>query len=109
MWLFFRDSFLSVVAHRDNNEMLLVRARFQGDIERIFRRAEVTATPQADYAFRAVIPRTLVAAALTDEIMVLDYHNVKNAVDETFRHDVMMDIWGIMSQAQRKRLNEPFE
>ena len=102
-----------MVAHRDNKEMLLVRARFQGDIERIFRKvitsAEVIHTPLADYAYRAAIPRRLVADALVEEMMVMDYHNVKDAVDETFRHDAMMDVWAAMLRAQREQLDAPFE
>ena len=33
MWIFMNDSMLSIVAHKDKPEHLLVRSRIEGDIE----------------------------------------------------------------------------
>ena len=67
MWIFLSDAFLSVVADKDDpsGPRLLVRARRQGDIERVFPETEVASTPGADYRFRAWLPRERVAAVLT--------------------------------------------
>ena len=49
MWLFTKQSFLSIVHHRDQPDMLVVRARVKGDIERYFAGASVIRTNDADY------------------------------------------------------------
>lgn len=77
MWVYLTDALLSIVAHRDRPGHLLVRARFAGDIERIFPSAEVTETPDADYRFRATIPRADVAKAVADAAMAINYPNFK--------------------------------
>jgi hypothetical protein len=41
MWVFLNDSFLSIVAHRTEPGVLLVRARTAGDIEAVFPQAHV--------------------------------------------------------------------
>lgn len=56
---------LSIVEHRDDASLLMVRARIAEDIERVFPTAVVTETPDADYRFWATIARKNVAAALT--------------------------------------------
>jgi hypothetical protein len=53
MWFCFSDAFLSIVAHKNNAELLLVRARRPGDIENVFPEASVIKTPGYDYLFRA--------------------------------------------------------
>ena len=51
MWLFTSNSFVSVVADRDDTQSprLLVRARIKGDIDQLFPDAEVMETPLTDY------------------------------------------------------------
>ena len=100
MWIFLNDSFLSVVAHRDRPDDLLVRARRQGDIERVFPEAEVQTTPAADYAFRAVLPREVVGAAVSKAAEEIAYPNFKGSVTEPDRHDAYMSVWGVMRRLQ---------
>ena len=64
MWIYLNDAFLSVVAHRDDDAVLLVRGRRPGDIERVFPEAAVQETPAADYRFRAALPRRRVVEVL---------------------------------------------
>ena len=58
MWIYLNNSFLSIVAHNDKPEHMHVRGRRRGDIEAVFPEANVTDTPDRDYAFRADISRT---------------------------------------------------
>ena len=37
MWIFLKDSFFSVVAHRERPKHVMVRARYSGDISRVFK------------------------------------------------------------------------
>jgi hypothetical protein len=62
MWIFTKHGFYSVVEDRDNADLLLVRARVEGDIEKYFRDAVVYYTPEHDYAYRAHVSRREVAA-----------------------------------------------
>ena len=68
MWIMTNSGFLSVVAHRDQPNDLLVRARRKGEIETIFPGADISRTPDADYLYRSVISRTEVSSVLARQI-----------------------------------------
>jgi hypothetical protein len=104
MWIFLPDSFLSIVAFRGEPNGLMVRARFPGDIERVFPRAKVTETPCGDYLFRARVTRRQVAKALELQAMTMAYPNVKAEIDpmDRMRQDAMHDVWEVMLLAQRQ-------
>lgn len=103
MWIFLNNAFFSIVADRDNEDNLLVRARFPGDITNVFPSAEVAETPRADYRFRASLPRTTVAAAIAQALEKMTATNFKNSVGEAWRHDVYFAVWKVMYDAQSKR------
>ena len=87
MWLFTSNSFVSVVADRDDTQSsrLLVRARIKGDIDQLFPDAEVMETPLADYRYRAWIDRQAVSNAFTKQVEGLTYTNFKNSVKDKER------------------------
>jgi hypothetical protein len=100
MWLSFNNAFLSVV-HKDcADDELLVRARRQGDIERVFPGVQVRKTPNNDYLFRAVVKRERVAAALAKLVGELNYDNFKNSVREPDLHRAYGRVWHVMSDVQ---------
>lgn len=80
MWIYLPDAFLSIVAHRTEPEYLLVRARFAGDLERVFPGCEVQVTPDADYRFRALVSRVRAADVIAANVAGIEYDNVKGAV-----------------------------
>ena len=59
MWIMMNDSYFSVVKNRDKKDHLLVRARVEGDIERVFPKAKVIEGAGTDYKYRASIPKWL--------------------------------------------------
>jgi hypothetical protein len=61
MWIFLPDSFISVVQKPGDTDLLTVRARIAGDIERVFPDAQVQANQGTDYKYRAKVPREAVA------------------------------------------------
>jgi hypothetical protein len=76
VWLFTRNSFLSLIADHDDPNMLVVRARMRGDIHHLWPQVVVEVSPPwRDYKYRARIPRTEVADALSREITQLSYGN----------------------------------
>lgn len=101
MWVFLNDAFLSIVADRDDADRLLVRGRLPGDIERAFPDAQVRETRDADYRFRAFIPRSAVASRLAEAVDRIDYPNFKSSVRQDWRHDLYLSVWQVMARAQR--------
>ena len=57
MWIMLNNAFLSIVQNRNNKDELLVRARIEGDIERVFPEANSFQDEQADYKYRAFVLR----------------------------------------------------
>ena len=55
MWVFTSTGMLSVVAHRELQDSLLVRARSPFHIREMFPYAAVDETPNADYPFLSLI------------------------------------------------------
>ncbi|MCP9793550.1 hypothetical protein KBZ20_14235 [Vulcanococcus limneticus Candia 3F8] len=102
MWLFLPDGFLSIVAVKgeENGPTLLVRARAAGHIEACFPAAEVITTADADYRYRAFVPREQVAAALAEQVRQLSYTNFKNAISSDAYHDAALEAWGVMHRFQ---------
>jgi hypothetical protein len=106
MWIFMSSSFLSVVACRGKPEVLLVRGRVKGDIERVFPKAKVLVTPRGDYRFRAEVPAATVAKAIAGQIKSIEYDNFKNSVTEDDRHEAYMRIWSSMNNLQHARARQ---
>ncbi len=108
MWIFLSDSFVSVVADRNDPARLLVRGRRQGDVERFLAPVSapgefpVSETPRADYRFRASVPRDTVARAVAAQASAIEYPNFKNTVREGVRHEAYTACWSAMSQLQRQ-------
>lgn len=103
MWIMLSDSFLSIVDKDCPRDCLLVRARRRGDIERVFGKLAVPLvahTPKADYAYRAVITREVVKAAMAREIDRITYSNFKSSVEDEQLHDAYLSIWSIMHTLQ---------
>ncbi|MCP5179001.1 MAG: hypothetical protein H6994_03720 [Pseudomonadales bacterium] len=92
MWLFLNDSFLSIVQKPGDGDLLTVRARIQGDIEKVFPEAKVVEGKGTDYRYRARIPRARIAEALVELVNGLSYDNFKSSVSDRQRHDAYMDV-----------------
>ena len=102
MWLFTSNSFVSVVADRDDTQSsrLLVRARIKGDIDQLFPDAAVLETPLADDRYRAWIDRQAVSNAFTKQVEGLTYTNFKNSVKDKERLRPLMNVWQAMFEHQ---------
>lgn len=100
MWIFLSNSFISVVQKPGDTDLLTVRARIEGDIERVFPGAQVQANRGTDYKYRAKLSREAVAKALHDQAMSVDYANFKSTVKVSKRHDAYMGVWSAMYAAQ---------
>ena len=100
MWLCLNSAFLSIVEPEQDSEVLRVRARRKGDIEKVFPEAKVERTPERDYLFRAHIRRERVAEAVAEQVAGINYGNFKNSVKNDKLHSAYGSIWSIMARLQ---------
>ena len=103
MWVFFNNSFLSIVSDRNNKSKLLIRARIKGDIERVFGNIAVAQSNNSDYKYRAFLERDTVAEKLKELSLSIDYDNFKNSIhyQENERHNSYLDVWSVMRKIQK--------
>ncbi len=100
MWIMLNDCFLSIVSKDCRRDELLVRARREGDIEKVFPKATVTRYTRSDYLFRAVVKRATVEEALAGETQRILYGNFKSSVRDRPLHDAYLRVWSIMAELQ---------
>ncbi len=106
MWLFTKHGFFSAVQNWDDASLIHVRARFQGDLEKLCEaygvEPKVVSLPDADYPYRMDFDREKLAEIAKNEIMAIDYTNFKNAVhDGTERDSAYMGVWSTMRRYQK--------
>ena len=91
---------LSIVDKGGDGSTLLVRARRQEDITRIFPQAQVQVGGGTDYPYRARIDREEVAQRVAEAVRGIRYPNFKSTVDEEKRHEAYLQVWGEMADFQ---------
>ena len=95
MWIFTPQGFISAVAHREDPQSIMIRARDQGHLRAMFPGSTVVKSPLGDYPARISIPRNVFAAWLASQAYDLDYTNFKDAIpyeDRTY-HDACVAVW----------------
>jgi len=109
MWIFKNDAFVSIVQDRDMDDQVWVRGRIRGDVERFMGKGydlEVIETNDADYRFRACVPKADAAARAMEAVTAIKYDNFKGSIDERKangrrRHDAYLRVWSAMMSYQR--------
>ena len=105
MWLFSKSGFFSAVQHFENPNLIHVRARFDGDLERLCIDHDVkpciVVTPGNDYRYRMDFERATWTRIVSQEANAINYTNFKNAVhDGSQRDEAYMDVWWAMRRHQ---------
>tara|TARA_A100001037_G_C14684083_1_gene428671 strand:- start:126 stop:446 length:321 start_codon:yes stop_codon:yes gene_type:complete len=105
MWIYLNNSFLSTVTCKDDDTLLHVRARREGDIENVFPEAQTVRTDNRDYLYRTNLPREQVAQVLANIVNTIDYNNFKGSIDyvDIDRHDEYCKVWTLMRKSQQFR------
>lgn len=108
MWIFTKNGFFSAVQHFEDANLIHVRARFRGDLERLCAahnvEARVSETPANDYPFRMDFDRDVWTRIVAAEADGIDYSNFKGAVHEgTSRDRAYMNVWAALRQAEEPR------
>lgn len=101
MWICLNNAFLSIVSPAGTpKDSLLVRARRKGDIERAFGAKSIAHlvkhTPLRDYAYRAEMPREMVAGVIELHVRGIAYGNFKSSVRDDALHSAYNRVWGVM-------------
>jgi hypothetical protein len=102
MWIFTNQAFLSIVSKDCDDSELLVRARREGDIQKVFPKAHVEKTVGVDYLYRARIDRMEVAAVIAKNIDEIDYSNFKGSIPYTDKglSNACSSVWHVMAKLQ---------
>lgn len=97
---------LSVVAHRDHSELLLVRARTKEHLRNFLEHADdpnllesIVTMPSADYEYRIELNRETFGKLLLEQADEIDYPNFKDECDR--RPDKayarsLREIWSVL-------------
>ena len=103
MWLFTKHGFFSAVQNHNDSNLIHVRARFKGDLERLCKtygiEPKVVETPKGDYPHRMDFKRETWSEILRREALDIDYTNFKNAVhDGTVRDDAYFEAYDALAK-----------
>ena len=101
MWLLTTRGFYSVVADRDDASLVLVRSRVEDDLLALRDLApgiDPWHDPDADYPWRAVVPRDEWAAVVAALAAEIDYDNFKGAVAARQGHERAWVYAGVWSE-----------
>jgi len=105
MWVFAKQGMYSVVQHRTNRELVLIRARVRKDLEDLRKLQptlpQVIATPKADYPFRIVAYKQDWLCALFELGRRATYPNFKAAITDKKRHDLLLKVWGLLRELEK--------
>ena len=105
MWLFTKHGFFSAVQNHNDANLIHVRARFKGDLEKLCKTYGVTPrvvnTPHSDYPYRMDFNRISWMEIVKCEAVTIDYTDFENAVhDGTKRDAAYKDVWATLKRYQ---------
>ena len=105
MWIFTAAGFISAVQHRDDHNLVMIRARKREHLEAFCESdpepPKILETPDADYRYRTTMKRHWFSAMLVAHADCLDYDNYKNAITDPELARCAHDVWGDMLPLQR--------
>ena len=110
MWIFTKHGFFSAVENYNDSNLIHVRARFDGDLERLCKdygvEPNVVRTPDGDYPLRMDFDRKKWGEILKGEAEAIDYPKFKPAVhDGTIRDRAYLAVFDTMWNLQDESLN----
>ena len=110
MWLFTSEGFVSVVAHSEKPDTLLVRARDERSLLSLVEATGATLrhSNTSDYPFRIEDSRGAYSAWVADQIAELAYTNYKAHMwsERPEFGDALHDVWVAMHQVTPNRVTE---
>ena len=110
MWIMTQEGFFSVVEHRDDPSLVLVRARCVEDITALCKRtgrspAAAERNLAADYEWRITIAREEFEQIVVGMVADIDYDNFKNSVKSPNHKRAYMRVWEVLLSLQYPETN----
>lgn len=114
VWIFTKVGFFSVVESSEpspnGEDLLSVRARIEGDLDRLRnayapKLGPTVILPGRDYPYRAYVTKEGLSEAMVRMTLDIDYGNFKNMVTQVFghaRHSLYAKVWSVMFGAEQK-------
>ena len=105
MWAITQTGFVSAVAHRDDSNFLMIRARDAESLRPLVEQTgvAVTATPRGDYPYRITITRDQFADWMVASVNDIHYPNFKSRAHTTrgyeFTH-ALHRVWEVMHDVE---------
>lgn len=85
MWVFLKDGFVSIVEHKTDKELLVVRGRRKEDVYNFFLgdvpEDDIVFTEKSDYQYRYSDRRDGIILYLGNHVLDIDYTNFKKSID----------------------------
>lgn len=104
MWVFLNNAFFSIVQDRKDPEVVVIRARIKGDLEKAFGVSpeSVKETDDSDYRFRIFATKADVAHAMHQHVLNIDYTNFKDSIHpkDKNRKKHYSEVWAVMFRWQ---------
>jgi len=100
MWIFTQDAYITISQDANERDRFMIRARVKGDIEKLFPKAQVIRMDDADFLFRAFVPKKRVIAVLSRAIGDIEYTSFKGGVTDRCRKYFYDQVWSIMADMQ---------
>ena len=103
MWVFTKHGFVSIVQHRDDPSIFLVRSRNVRPLIALWPDYEIHELGLADYRYRIFVPRVVVSEVVMDLLDGLDYPNFKSACTDDDDYQIALaSVWRTMYGYQEK-------
>ena len=101
MWIFTSQGMISIVRHRDDYNLMLVRARQPEVLKALFPDYDLIITPEADYHYRKEVCQSDVLEAIDVYLEDMVYDNFKNSIKDVPYHNACGKVWSVMYQYQQ--------
>jgi hypothetical protein len=101
MWLMTKHGFFSVVAHRDVEDVFLIRARRKSHLQALkvlfasrLKKTKIKKNNKADYKWRMIVKRDIALEIFARLFVQIDYPNFKNEVQgQPDYHKFLSNTW----------------
>ena len=107
MWVFTETGFISAVVHRDDNNIIIVRARETESLDGIAAMADakIVSTPVRDYPWRVHVSREMFQQWLSASAADMQYGNFKSRIHVTRGDEfyaALSRVWDVMHDVEER-------
>ena len=107
MWVFTETGFISAVVHRDDSDIIIVRARETESLDGIAAMADakIVSTPVRDYPWRVHVTRAIFQEWLSTSATDMQYGNFKDRIHQTRGNEfyyAFSRVWDVMHDIEER-------